>query len=190
MKSKDKQRLHTDHNSIHDYLILKSQEGDRRAQNELFKLYAEAMYNICRRMMGNEDDAKDVLQDSFVHAFTKIKSLRNVETFSAWMKRIVINHCINTLKKKNIQTRELDCEGEITAADPISIDQETKLQVQKVLNAIDKISDGCKAVLNLYLFEGYDHSEIADILSISVSASKAQYCKAKAKVRKLLLEEI
>ena len=94
--------MQTGQKSIHTYLILKSQEGDRRAQNELFKLYANAMYNICRRMMGDEDDAKDVLQDSFIHAFTKIKGLRNTDTFSAWIKRIVINHCINALKKKNI----------------------------------------------------------------------------------------
>ena len=189
MKNIDTQHLQAGEKSIHYYLILKSQEGDRRAQNELFKLYAEAMYNICRKMMGNDDDAKDVLQDSFVHAFTKIRTLRKIETFSAWIKRIVINHCINALKKKSILTSELEREVDIAEVDLRSIDQEMKVEVQRVLKAIDKISEGCKVVLNLYLFEGYDHSEIADILSISVSASKAQYCKAKAKVRKLIAEE-
>ena len=189
MKNIDTQHLHTGQKSIHTYLILKSQEGDRRAQNELFKLYAEAMYNICRRIMGNEDDAKDVLQDSFVHAFTKINTLRNIDTFSAWIKRIVINHCINALKKKDILTGEIEQEREFPEAETFEDHREDKIEAQKVLKAIDKISEGCKTVLNLYLFEGYDHNEIAEILSISVSASKSQYSKAKAKVRKLVAEE-
>ena len=181
--------MQTGQKSIHSYLILKSQEGDRRAQNELFKLYANAMYNICRRMMGDDDDAKDVLQDAFIHAFMKIKGLRNIDTFSAWIKRIVINHCINALKKKNLKTSELENEAELmeVADDPDHNRQ--GWETRKVLKAIDKISEGCRTVLNLYLFEGYDHKEIAQILSISESASKAQYSKAKAKVRKIIAEE-
>lgn len=181
--------MQTGQKSIHSYLILKSQEGDRRAQNELFKLYADAMYNICRRMMGDDDDAKDVLQDSFIHAFTKINTLRNVDTFSAWIKRIVINHCINELKRKSILTKDIENEGDIAEVEAFEVHHDAKVEARKILKAIDKISEGCKTVLNLYLFEGYDHKEIAEILSISESASKAQYSKAKAKVRKLLAEE-
>lgn len=179
----------TGQKSIHTYLILKSQEGDRRAQNELFKLYASAMYNISRRMMGDEDEAKDVLQDAFIHAFTKIGKLRKAETFSAWIKRIVINHCINALKKKNIVTSDIEEERDVAAEEAAESPEHPKYETKRILNAIDRISDGCKTVLNLYLFEGYDHSEISQILNISVSASKAQYSKARAKVRKLLMEE-
>ena len=178
--------MQTGQKSIHTYLILKSQEGDRRAQNELFKLYADAMYNICRRMMGDEDDAKDVLQDSFIHAFIKIKQLRDINTFSAWIKRIVINHCINALKKKKIHVSDIEEEGEFPELSTEENNEEIKYEAQKVLGAIDRISEGCKTVLNLYLFDGYDHKEIAQILQISESASKAQYSKAKAKVRKIL----
>ena len=181
--------MQTGQKSIHTYLILKSQEGDRRAQNELFKLYADAMYNICRRMMGDEDNAKDVLQDSFIHAFTKIKALRNIDTFSAWIKRIVINHCINALKKKSISASDIDQEGDFPDLDVEENRDEIKYEAKKVLEAIDQISEGCKTVLNLYLFEGYDHKEIAQILNVSESASKAQYSKARAKVRKILAKE-
>ena len=181
--------MQTGQNSIHTYLILKSQEGDRRAQNELFKLYADAMYNICRRMMGDEDDAKDVLQDSFIHAFTRIRGLRNIDTFSAWIKRIVINHGINALNKKRIMVSDIDLEGDIPDMDVEENQDEVKYEAQKVLEAIDMISEGCKTVLNLYLFEGYDHKEISQILNISESASKSQYSKARAKVRKIIAEE-
>ena len=147
----------------------------------------DAMYNISRRMMGDEDDAKDVLQDSFIHAFTKIKGLRNIDTFSAWLKRIVINHCLNALKKKNIFTRDIDAIGDYPEMDEDRDDHQ--YEVNKVLDAIDRISEGCRTVLNLYLFEGYDHKEISQILNISESASKSQYSKARAKVRKIIAEE-
>ena len=179
----------TGQKSIHKYLILKSQEGDRRAQNELFKLYANAMYNISRRMMGDEDEAKDVLQDAFIHAFMKIGELRNADTFTAWIKRIVINHCINALKKKKMVTGDIDDERDVMAEEVSENPEPLRYETHRILRAIDRISDGCKTVLNLYLFEGYDHTEISQILNISVSASKAQYSKARAKVRKLLSEE-
>ena len=181
--------MQTNQKSIHTYLIVKSQEGDRRAQNELFKLYANAMYNICRRMMGNNEDAKDVLQDSFVHAFTKISDLRQPEMFTAWMKRTVINHCINALNKKRLITKDIEEQGDFAQHEDHGISEAMQYEVKKVLQAIDRISEGCRTVLNLYLFDGYDHKEIAEILNISESASKAQYSKARAKVRQIIAAE-
>ncbi|MEO1052035.1 MAG: sigma-70 family RNA polymerase sigma factor [Bacteroidota bacterium] len=171
--------------TIHKYLINRSQEGDRKAQNELYKLYAGAMYNICRRMMGDEEEAKDVLQDAFVTAFTRISSLKNEVTFSAWLKRIVINHCINCLKKKRHYVTSLEENVDVAEEDNHGFDGQ-EFEVKRVMKAIDQISEGCRTVLNLYLFEGYDHKEIGQILSITESASKAQYSKAKSKIRKIL----
>ncbi len=179
----------TDQQSIYIYLIQRCKKGDRMAQNELYKHFAGAMYNVCRRMMGNEDDAQDMLQESFVDAFLKLKNLQNAQTFPAWLKRIVINNCINELRKrKNIF---LGIEEEIDVPDFRESDNDyVKTEASKILKAMDKISEGCKVVTNLYLFEGYDHKEIAQILSISESASKAQYSKAKAKIRTLLKMEV
>ena len=171
--------------TIHKYLINRSQEGDRKAQNELYKLYAGAMYNICRRMMGDEEEAKDVLQDAFVTVFMKISSLKEEATFSAWVKRLVINHCINALKKKKLETNSLEETYDVPEEETYD-DGFHKHEIKKVMGAVDQISEGCRTVLNLYLFEGYDHKEIGEILSISESASKAQYSKAKSKIRKLL----
>ena len=175
--------------TIHKYLVQRSQTGDRNAQNELYKLYVNAMYNICRRMLCDTEEAKDILQDSFVDAFSRIKTLKNEVTFSAWLKRIVVNNCINYLKKKRLATVNWD---ELVEKPEENSDNEIdfrKEEIQKVLQALDKISEGCRLVLNLYIFEGYDHKEIGQILNISESASKAQYSKAKAKIRKLLAYE-
>jgi len=188
LNQKQTNKLEADQHSIREYLIQRSQKGDRQAQNELYKLYVGAMFNICRRMMGAEEDAKDVLQEAFIDAFLNLKKLKNAKLFSAWLKRIVINHCINALKKKKIEANPI-AEG-FDVPDQVEevSDSFVQFEAKKILKAIDKISDGCKIVLNLYLFEGYDHKEIAQILSISESTSKAQYSKAKKKIRKVLVE--
>ena len=189
LNNKQKKRLEAESHSIREYLVDRSQKGDRQAQNELYKLYVGAMYNICRRMMGNDEDAKDVLQEAFIDAFVNIKKLKQAKLFSAWLKRIVINHCINALKKKRIEANPF-AEG-FDVPDVSEDDHHggvMQMEAKKIMKAIDKISDGCKIVLNLYLFEGYDHKEIAQILSITESTSKAQYSKAKKKIRKVLVE--
>ncbi len=169
---------------IHRDLIIQAQKGDALAQERLYKLYAQAMYNICRRMLGDDEEAKDILQDSFVDAFSKLPTLREVNTFSLWIKRIVTNNCINAIRKRKILTTELqDHHDWIEEVDDFEY---SNFKASMVIGAIDGLPDGCRTVLNLYLFEGYDHKEIGQILSISESASKAQYCKAKAKIRNKL----
>ena len=96
---------------------------------------------------------------------------------------------INALRKKNIEVTELDGVTNLVESESGESDEGINYEVAKVLQAIDQISEGCRTVLNLYLFDGYDHNEIAQILNISESASKAQYSKAKAKVRKIMADE-
>lgn len=173
--------------TIQAYLVKQSKKGDRQAQNELYRLHVDAMYNICRRMIGDEDEAKDALQESFIDAFTKLNSLEHEVTFSAWLKRIVVNKCINVLRKNKNHFSSLEDEAELQIpADTENDDSITKKSAVKIMNALENISEGCRTVFNLYLFEGYDHKEIGQILSISESASKAQYSKAKSKIRHLL----
>lgn len=137
-------------------------------------------------MIGDPDEAKDALQDAFTDAFLKLGTLKDASLFSAWLKRIVINKCLNQLKKQ----RELEYLDEnIELPEPDSGNDQTEnveYEAKKILKAMNQISEGCRVVMNLYLFEGYDHKEIGEILSISESASKAQYSKGKAKIRKIL----
>ncbi|MFT6866490.1 MAG: RNA polymerase sigma factor (sigma-70 family) [Cyclobacteriaceae bacterium] len=170
--------------NIHRDLIIRSQQQDSLAQAQLYNLYAKAMYNICRRMMGDEEEARDLLQESFIDVFLKLPTLREVSTFSAWIKRIVVNNCINAIRKRKLITAELD--ENLDLEDEIDDFEYTEYKAGQVMQAIEALPDGCKTVLNLYLFDGFDHKEIAQILSITESASKAQYCKAKARIRNIL----
>jgi RNA polymerase sigma-70 factor (ECF subfamily) len=139
-------------------------------------------------MMGDDDDAKDVLQDTFIDAFMKINTLKNPETFPAWIKRITINHCINALNsKERMAMQAAEAEDNTALEDVWTFEwDDREIKIKKIMQALDGISAGCRTVFNLYLFEGYDHKEIGEILSITASASKAQYSKAKMKIRKQL----
>lgn len=171
---------------IHTKLILQCKAGDRVAQNELYKRYASAMFNICRRMMNDEDEARDLLQDAFVEAFLKINTLKEVSTFSAWIKRITVNKCINAIKKKRIFAISIDDGMDPVLEDELGDQEIIKHEAKAVMQALDQISDGCRTIFNLYVFEGYDHKEISQIMGISESASKSQFSKAKQKIRDLL----
>ena len=182
-------RLESGEFTLHRYLIQKSQEGDRKAQHELYNLYVAAMYNICRRMMGNDEDAKDVLQEAFIQAFSKLDTLQKVDSFPGWLKRIVINKCLNALN----QTKEFQMLNDAEPPSPAEAQDTFEVsehRVSRIKKAIDHISEGCRTVLNLYVFEGYSHQEIAQILSISESASKSQYSKAKSKIRDLIEQNL
>ena len=139
-------------------------------------------------MMGNDEDAKDVLQESFIQAFSKLSTLKKEALFPAWLKRIVVNRCLNQLKKtRDFQLMEQ--EAIETPNENQEIFEEKQLQVARIRQALDRISEGCRTVLNLYVFEGYDHQEISQILSISEATSKAQYSKAKSKIRQILNQD-
>ena len=181
-------KVSQDQHNIHKHLVDKCQKGDAYAQEQIYKLYAGAMYAICCRILGSEEDAQDILQESFMDVFQKLPGLRETNFFSAWIKRIVTNNCINSLRKKRLATSELEENWDVEIEEKDDFDYQ-RHQLGQVKESLDLLPDGCRTVLTLYVFEGYDHKEIGEILEISESASKAQYCKAKARIRKLLNEK-
>lgn len=160
--------------------------GNRHAQQTLYKKYCDAMYNICYRMMGAQAEAEDALQEAFIDIFRRLDTFRQESSLGAWIKRIVINHCLNELKKRKMKFEELTDRTSEVPEEGYAEDDESAYEVQKVKAAIMKLPDGYRTVLTLYLLEGYDHKEIADIVGIQESGSKSQYSRAKAKLRELL----
>jgi len=178
--------LEADYTHIHNYLVERCLQNDPKAQKELYRLYFGAMYSLCRRMMGDDEEAKDALQEAFIIAFTKLHTFKFEASFGAWLKRIVINKCIGILQQKRLLTSPINENFDVEEYKETNNEEEIKYEIQKVKKALDNISDGCKVVMNLYLFEGYDHKEIAEILGITESTSKAQYHKGKKKLLKQL----
>jgi len=167
---------------IHAPLIEECRKGNSRAQFRLYNQYAKAMYNIAYRMLNNREDAEDILQETFVDCFRNLNSFRFESTFGAWLKRILINKCINHLQKKRIDLTLTDELPNIGYEE----EDETVYDISKITRGIEMLPDGYRVILSLYLLEGYDHSEIAQILGISESTSKSQYSRAKEKLRSQL----
>ena len=176
---------------IHEYLIERCKSGDSIAQEEIYKRYARNMYNTAYRIVAHQAEAEDVLQESFLEVLTKIHEYRGDATFGAWLKRIVVNRSITVLRKRKFEmtnTVELDNLAD-TEYDFELLEEQSDL-VQKIKKGIEKLPEGYRVVLSLYLLEGYDHVEIAQVLNITESTSKSQFLRAKEKLRKVLISEL
>lgn len=172
----------------HNELILQCLEGNRKAQYALYQQYAKAMLNLSYRLIQNREDAEDVLQEAFFEAFDKLHRFRFESTFGAWLKRIVVNRCINALRRKRIQLQYLD-DMQAFAGIPDEAPEETGLTVEQVKKAMAGLPSGSRTIFSLYLLEGYDHNEIAEILDISVSNSKTQYMRARQRVKEIMMQQ-
>lgn len=170
--------------NLEQVLIDQCKAGQRSAQRELYERYAKAMYNLCTRMLGDPADAKDALQEAFIDAFRGIDRFKGESTFGAWLKRIVVNRCITMLQKQQkLQWVSLD---EQEMVDEVVEEEVPKWTPTQVNAAIKQLPVKARAVFTLYCMEGYDHGEIAQILSISVGTSKSQYNRARHLLRETL----
>ena len=171
----------------HFDIVEACKRGDRKAQFELYKLYSKAMYNICLRMLGSVENAEDALQNSFVDVFSKLDSFRFESAIGAWIKRIVINNCINHMKKRKIDLMELNDNVHHLAEDNFTPSvSDSNLNVEMIQKAIMQLPEGYRVVFTLYAMEGYDHEEIGEVLGVTEATSKSQYSRAKAKLRDIL----
>lgn len=171
---------------IHDDLINECRRGSRRAQFRLYELYSKAMLNTAYRITGNREEAEDMLQEAFSDCFRNINSFRTDSTFGAWLKSIVINRCISRLRKREAELVYIDdySRHEMQEEEPQEV---TWPDPSVIARAVERLPDGYRVVFSLYLLEGYDHTEISQILGISESTSKTQYSRAKEKLKKILL---
>ncbi len=144
------------------------------------------MYNVGYRIVNDEVEAEDVLQEAFISAFNSLQSYRGDSTFGAWLKRIVINKAINHLHKKKLERMPEDDRWDVKEEEEVDPLEGYPFTVEKVKKTIELLPDGYRSVLSMYLFEGFDHAEIGEVLGISESTSKSQFNRAKKKLKELL----
>ncbi len=177
----NKQQLHI------NKLVERCKNNDTAAQMELYKSYYKAMYNTSFRILKDEFEAEDIMQEAFLTAFTKIHTFRAEVVFGAWLKRIVVNKSLTQLKKTN-RYHEVKLE---VVADPIEDNERidiryTRLDKTDVLNCINELKDNYRIILTLSLIEGYDNEEIAQILNYSNENVRTTISRAKKKLKQLL----
>jgi RNA polymerase sigma factor (sigma-70 family) len=171
----------------HYNLVVECKQGSKKACYELYKLYSKAMLNVAFRIVGNIAEAEDVLQESFLDAFNKLKDFRQETTFGLWLKQIVVNRSINFLRKRKMDLVDIDGEQLDNIPDEeVESDEETLFKVAKVKDAMKELPDGYRVVLSLYLLEGYDHEEIGQVLNITENTSRTQFLRAKRKLAEIL----
>lgn len=173
---------------INNRLVERASVGDQQAMYRLYRMYVPAMYNTCIRIVANQHDAEDIIQESFVAAFSKIDSFRGESSFGAWLKRIVVNKSLNHLRSKRLSFVDDDnLQIEDTGSD---IDELPDIPMEVVHQGIKSLPEKARVVFNLYLLEGYMHKEIAEMLGISESTSKSQYIRAKDLLKEILIKEV
>lgn len=159
-------------------------KGDRQAQQDLYDLFSKRMFMVCLRYTKSQQEAEDVLQDSFIKVFKNLKGYRGESRFDYWIKRIVVNTALNSQRKKLYMYPMVDIDdvkNEFDQSKSLS-----NFQMEDLLNMIRELPTGCQTVFNLFAIEGYSHKEIADMLKVSEGTSKSQFSRA----RKLLQEKI
>lgn len=161
--------------------------NDRLAQKKLYDRYVRVMMAVCLRYVGDEDSAQDVLQEAFVKVFTSLASFTDSGTLEGWIRRIVVNTALETLRKGDVMrdTTGIEEAEKIMSADVGVIE---RLSAEDLMGIISALPVGFRTVFNMYAIEGYSHKEIADILGISEGTSRSQYNRARNLIQKKIQE--
>jgi RNA polymerase sigma factor (sigma-70 family) len=156
--------------------------GDRRAQESLYKQYSGKMYAVCLRYAKDADEAQDILQEGFIKVFNSLEKFRNEGSFEGWIRRIFVNTSIEQYRKAHNKQHFVDSE-ELEVEDK-AITAMSKLAEKDVIMLIQQLSPGYRQVFNMYVIEGFSHKEIADVLGINEGTSKSQLARAKQMLQK------
>jgi len=166
-------------------LVEQCKQHNPKAQLALYKQYCDGMFVIAQRYIKDIAAAEDVLQEAFIKAFSKLEQFKGDVTFGAWLKRIVVNSCLDAIKARKMELYEINEEVmSVVDDDDWNVSDETT--VTEIHGVIEQLRDPYKVVVQLFLLEGYDHQEISEILDISESASRTNLHRGKQLLKEQL----
>lgn len=168
---------------MNENLILACRKMQRDAQRQVYEYMSPKLYRTCKRYLKKEEEIEEVLADAFYTIFTKIDQLKETGAFEAWARKITVNNCLHQLKR-NVNFN-IYLEDTKFSVQPESL-PDTQLEEEDLLRLLNRIPEGCKAIFNLFVIEGYGHKEIAQMLQISEGTSKSQLNVAKTKLKELI----
>ena len=172
-----------------DQLLPLCQQGEQGAQMEVYNRYYKAMYNTSLRIVKDTAAAEDVMQDSFLSAFTKLDSFKGESSFGSWLKRIVVNNSLNCYQKvKKREETPLEDHLYRIEDEPVGLDTEdlNSLKAAEVIHAMSQLKDNYRQSLSLHLIEGYDYDEMSEIMNMSYANCRTMVSRAKNSLRKIL----
>ena len=172
-----------------EQLLQLCKSGNQRAQLEIYNRYNKAMYNTAIRIVKDSFKAEDIMQESFLTAFTKLQTLQDSSLFGAWLKRIVINNSIGyynkTLKQNEVPLDHVIYKVEDETG--INENEQNHVNVKVILDAMKTLKPNYNLSLSLHLIEGYDYEEICEIMNISYANCRTLISRAKESLRQKLL---
>lgn len=165
-----------------DLLVNECAKGNSKAQRALFDKFAPKMMAVCLRYIKNNQEAEDVLQDSFVKVFQKIAEFKMEGSLEGWVRRIVVNTALDSIRRNKKLLDDMQVE-EVQYKVPFTDHQFDSMQVELLMKLISEMPDGYRVVFNMFAIEGYSHKEIAETLGVTENTSKSQYSRARAFLR-------
>lgn len=171
----------------YERLIAKAAKGNRKAQHQLYELFAPKMLSVCRQYLKNNELAEEAMLNGFFKVFKNLSSYSFQGSFEGWIRRIMVNESISELRRKKQLYFEDEQVLEQSTAHANYL--ETEMHAEEIQKVIDTLPDGYKTVFVLYAVEGYKHSEIAELLKISESTSKTQLFKARKMLQKIVTQQ-
>jgi RNA polymerase sigma-70 factor (ECF subfamily) len=156
---------------------------DRNAQKELYELYSSRYFALCRRYLIQYDEAQDALVKAFYKIMTSMDKYHGTGSFEGWMRRIVVNECLMSLRKNqhfhlNLETAHQQAVDEVNIIDDLAY--------RELIACMEKLPQGYRTIFNMYVIEGYKHREIGEILGISINTSKSQLILAKKRMAEII----
>ena len=167
-------------------LVKRLQEGDKTAAREFYTRYGGSLAGVCVRYIADEEDVKDVIQNALVHIFSHITDFkyRGSGSMEAWVVRIAVNESLKFLRTK-VQYELLQPDYDVIddSEDDLPVRDIPPDILRKMLN---RLPTGYRTVLNLYVFEGKNHQEIARLLGIKKDSSASQLLRAKSMLAQMI----
>jgi len=171
-----------------DFLIQQCRTGNQKVLLEIYRQYYRQVYATCLRLTNVPADAEDLMQNSFIDAFTRIADYKGPSAFGGWLKRIAVNNCIDFIKRRRIHTIDLSETDDLVTEDEQDAFIEIELKVAQIKKAMAEITEDYRIILSLYFFEGYDQQEISYILKLSDTNVRTRLLRAKHALAKQLTQ--
>ncbi|HEY0056029.1 MAG TPA: sigma-70 family RNA polymerase sigma factor [Pedobacter sp.] len=167
-----------------DHIITGCKSRDRKCQKELYKLYFGFSMKICLRYAEHKEEAIEIVNDGFMRVFTNLSKYDSGRPFNSWLSTIMINTSIDYYRKRIRRSKmeELNSNHEVEEHEHIL----SKINYTDLIRLVQNLSLSYRTVFNLFVIDGYNHEEIANMLSISVGTSKSNLFKARHKLKEML----
>ena len=166
-----------------DEIVRRAQQGDVDAFEVIYRRSAPAIYKLCRRMLGNEHEARDRVQDTFVRAWERLTSYRGQSSLETWLHRVAVNVVLEHLRStKRDASRLIDGDEDSFGSRAADSPTDTSMDLEA---ALEQLPNGARTVFVLYV-EGYSHDEIAQMTGMAAGTARAQLWRARRALTKLL----